>query len=96
MRRGLTERGIAEDRLILEAHSTSTEENLDFSYRLLPEGASVGLVTNNFHVWRAVRVAKTQGKEASGISASYPNVLLIHYMMREFLSITFYALTGKI
>ena len=96
MRRGLTERGISEDRLMLEPLSTSTEENLDFSYRLLPEGASVGLVTNNFHVWRAVQVAKTQGKVASGISASYPNVLLIHYMMREFLSITFYALTGKI
>lgn len=97
MRRSLVERGISEDRLILESRSTSTEENLDFSYAIIGEDAnSVGLITNNFHVWRAVRAAKAQGREACGISASYPNVLIIHYMMREFLSITFYALTGKI
>lgn len=96
MCRGLVERGILEERLVLEARSTSTEENLKFSYDLIPQGASVGLLTNNFHVWRAVRAAKAQGQSPSGISASYPNVLLIHYMMREFLSITFYALTGKI
>ncbi len=97
MRRGLIERGIAEERLILEDRSTSTEENLDFSYAIIGDDTDkVGLITNNFHVWRAVRTAKAQGKDASGISASYPNVLLIHYMMREFLSITFYALTGKI
>ncbi len=97
MRRGLVERGISEERLILEDRSTSTEENLDFSYAIIGEDTDkVGLITNNFHVWRAVRTAKAQGKVASGISAPYPNVLLIHYMMREFLSITFYALTGKI
>ncbi len=96
MRRGLVERGISPQRLILEARSTSTEENLKFSYELIPQNASVGIVTNNFHVWRAVRAASAQGKTTSGISASYPNVLLLHYMMREFLSITFYALTGKI
>ena len=96
MRRGLVGQGIPEQRLMLEARSTSTEENLIFSYGMIADGASVGLVTTNFHVWRAVRVARTQGHDPAGISARYPNVLLIHYMMREFLSITFYALTGKI
>ncbi|MBQ9080374.1 MAG: YdcF family protein [Clostridia bacterium] len=97
MRRALVERGIADERIILEDRSTSTEENLEFSYALITESdADIGLVTNNFHIWRAVRIARSSGHNAIGVSASYPNVLIIHYMVREFLSITFYALTGKI
>ena len=100
MRKGLVERGIDESRIILEARSTSTEENLEFSYELIEDSAAkVGLVTNNFHVFRALSIAKnSHGNSAAsvcGISARYPNVLVIHYMMREFVSITFYALTGK-
>lgn len=100
MRRELVKRGIAEERLILEDRSTSTEENLDFSYPLIPDaGASVGLVTNNFHIFRALTIARNRhGHKADcvvGVAARYPNVLIIHYMIREFLSITFYALMGK-
>lgn len=100
MRRGLCERGIDESRIILEARSTSTEENLEFSYALIQDTtASVGIVTNNFHVFRALSIAKNSHSNAAasvcGVSARYPNVLIIHYMMREFVSITFYALTGK-
>lgn len=99
MRQGLVERGIDESRIILEARSTSTEENLEFSYELIEDSTTVGLVTNNFHVFRALSIAKNSHNDASGsvcgVSARYPNVLIIHYMMREFVSITFYALTGK-
>ena len=100
MRQGLVERGIDESRIILEARSTSTEENLEFSYELIEDSTStVGLVTNNFHVFRALSIAKNSHGDAAGsvcgVSARYPNVLIIHYMMREFVSITFYALTGK-
>lgn len=100
MRRGLSERGIDESRIILEARSTSTEENLEFSYQLIEDSsATVGLLTNNFHVFRALSIAKNSHGDAAGsvcgVSARYPNVLIIHYMMREFVSITFYALMGK-
>lgn len=100
MRRGLCERGIDGNRIILEARSTSTEENLEFSYELIEDkAAAVGLVTNNFHVFRALSIAQNSHGDAAGsvcgVSARYPNVLIIHYMMREFVSITFYALTGK-
>ena len=100
MRRALVERGIAEERLILEDRSTSTEENLKFSYSLLPDvNRTVGIVTNNFHVFRALSVARNhhehQAKLTTGVSAPYPNVLILHYMVREFLSITLYAVTGK-
>lgn len=98
MRRALTERGISPERLIIEDMSTSTEENIRFSYALLPAGAhTVGVVTNNFHVWRALRVAAKQGDHTLyGISADYPNLLIVNYAAREIITITYYMLTGRI
>lgn len=98
MYRELTALGIAPSRLILEDKSTSTEENIRYSYAKMPEGEySVGVVTNNFHVWRALRVAdKVGGQELYGIPAAYPNILIVNYVVREIITITFYLLTGKI
>ena len=53
MYRYLTGHGIDGSRLILEEKSTSTKENLAFSLRKIGTcNCSVGVVTNNFHVWR--------------------------------------------
>ncbi len=97
MRRELVRRGISESRLVCEDKSTSTEENIRFSYDKMPAGRQrVGIVTNNFHVWRALRVAARAGEhEVSGISADYPNLLIINYTVRELVTVTFYLLTGK-
>ena len=52
MYRYLTGHGIDGDRLIREEESTSTKENLEFSCRKIgTTDCSVGVVTNNFHVW---------------------------------------------
>lgn len=98
MRRELCGRGISPERLILEDRSTSTEENIRFSYDKLPIGGyKIGIVTNNFHVWRAVRVAeKLGGHRLYGISAAYPNLLIVNYTLRELVTVTFYLITGKI
>lgn len=97
MRRELTERGITPERILVESESTSTAENMAFSYALIDdENAAVGVVTNNYHVWRAVQMAEDiSGGNVCGISAPYPNLLVIHYMVREFLSVTLNRLTGK-
>ena len=80
----LVKRGVDESRLILEDKSTSTNENIRFSMEILPEDATFGVVTNNFHVYRAVRIAeKISSKEVSGIASDYKDALLIHYMARE-------------
>ena len=52
--------GIAPERIWMEDQSGDTEENIVNSFRMIddPE-ARVGIVTNNFHVFRAVRIAKT-------------------------------------
>lgn len=80
----LTARGIDASRLILEDRSRDTNENIRNSLVLMEEDATFGIVTNNFHVFRAVMLAETQsGRTVSGIASPYKNTLVIHYMIRE-------------
>lgn len=72
MRQYLLAHGIGPARVLMEDQSTSTEENFAFSKRLLDErlgaGYRVVYVTNNFHAYRAGRMARAAGLSA----ASYP------------------------
>ncbi len=85
MRRYLTEQGIEEKRLLLEDKSTTTRENLRFSAKLLDkEEDRVGIVTNNFHICRALMVARRQGyRHISGIPASAVPGMQLHNILRE-------------
>ena len=70
MKKYLTDSGIEADRIIKEDRSTNTDENIRFSQKLLPEGASVGIVTSNFHLYRSIYLCKREGLEkASPIAA---------------------------
>lgn len=92
----LTARGIDESRLIMENSSTNTNENIRYSLALMEEGATFGVVTNNFHVFRAVRIAeKVSGQKVSGIASRYLDALLIHYMARESVGILKDTLQGN-
>jgi len=86
IRNGLIERGIGEERIILEERSTTTSENMAFSMALMENGADakIGLVTNNYHVFRAVRLAEHAGmRNVHGLAADYGGFTLLHYMMRD-------------
>ncbi|MDD7350525.1 MAG: YdcF family protein, partial [Clostridiales bacterium] len=85
MRRYLTEHGISEDRLVLEDRSATTRENLEFSDRLTGCGkAETGILSNNFHIFRAVRLAEKQGyQHAEGIAAPSDPIMQVHYVIRE-------------
>lgn len=108
MRRYLMEHGIEKTRIIKEAFSTSTQENLNFSkaYILLnwsgktkEEGVmpKVGIVTNNFHVYRAVAVAeKLNFNNVEGIPAPSDNFLLVNQMVREFFALVKEKIVGNI
>ena len=61
MKKYLTEAGIDPGRIITEDRSTTTDENLQFSKAFLPENASIGLVTNEFHMYRAIWLCKKNG-----------------------------------
>ena len=70
MRRGLVELGVSESRIIMEDRSTSTNENLTFSKVFIPAEASVVIVTNKFHVYRACHLARECGyTSVSGLGA---------------------------
>lgn len=98
MRRYLTEHGILEERLILEERSTSTWENLRFSDELTGCGhARTGILSNNFHVYRAVRLAEKQGyKHAEGIAARSDVLMQVHYVVREVFALVKEKLKGNI
>lgn len=82
----LIQEGVEEERIFLEDKSTNTYENLTYSGRLLDkEKDTVVVVTNNFHMFRTLNIAKKQGyAHAEGLSAgSYP-AILPNNLFREF------------
>ncbi len=83
----LKKKGISEDRILLERESKVTAENISGSLELMEEGSSVGIVTNNFHVFRALQIAKSQGlRNVCGIAADSNLVFLPNNLLREFLA----------
>ncbi len=84
MRRGMVASGIAEERLILEADSTSTTENLQFSKALLPKDVRrVSIVTSDFHLYRARKEARQLGLQTDAIPAETPLSGVLRFGMRE-------------
>jgi len=86
IRRTLIAMGVDESRIIIEDQSTSTHENMVNSLALMdsPETARIGVVTNNFHVYRAERLARyALPGEVHGMSAEFTWILLPHYLVRE-------------
>lgn len=80
----LLDRGVEADRIILEDRSVNTVQNLKYSFALLRNSEDhVGLVSNSFHVFRAVHIANAQGRNVTGIPAKTDWWMLPHYMMRE-------------
>ena len=92
----LVGRGIAPERIRMEDRSRNTVENLRFSKAFMEEGASVGIVTNNFHVYRAERLAAGQGYgQVRGIAAPCDIAFQANNMLREFFGIMKDWLSGN-
>lgn len=85
----LVERGIAPERIFMEDRSTDTSENIAFSAALIGgTDKDVGIVTNNFHVFRGVMLARHAGFEnACGISARSNIYFQPNNLVREFFGI---------
>lgn len=98
IRSGLVRRGIDEDRILLEDQSTTTQQNLRFSQALLPESARrVGIVTNNFHVFRALALARKLGyHRPMGEAASFTSLALPFFMLREGAALVLEFLRGNL
>ncbi len=101
MKSYLEEKGIPSDIIIMEDKSTSTDENLKFSYDIIrnrgDDDANILICSNNFHIFRAVRLARHIGmKNAEGLAADSDNILLVSYMVRDSLAVFKEFLLGNI
>lgn len=89
MKRYLIDKGIDEDRIITEDKSKNTYENLKYSLDIIGDASSkVVVVTSNFHIYRALHLAKYVGfDKVSGLAGKSDNKLLPNYMIRESLAL---------
>ena len=87
----LMRRGIDKGRIIQEGQSTSTRENIAYSYALIEdlsdEVPDVLLVSSRFHLLRAIRIAKEAGHDVDGIGASTLLYLVPNYYFREMFAV---------
>ncbi len=94
----LTAHGISKKRLVLEEKSTSTKENLKFSDEITGcSRKNTGILSNNFHVYRAVKLAQKLGyRSPCGIAAASDPIMQIHYVVREVAAILKEKIKGNI
>lgn len=98
MRDYLESVGIDEKRIIMETRALNTQQNIAYSMELMesPEG-SVGIVTNDFHVFRGVALARKQGlADVCGIAAPSDVLYLPNNVLRECFGIMKDFLLGNI
>lgn len=96
MRQYLMDAGIEGERIRMEDKSTSTRENLAFSAVFFDkENVRTVIVTNNFHVFRAVKIAQKQGYQAEGLAADSVVWMVPNNLLREFFGVVKDFLTGN-
>lgn len=84
MRRFLLKNGIEEKRLLLESESTSTYENIRFSVKLIPDSVDrVTIITSDYHLARAKKVAGKLGFQTDVVVARTPKVVERRLKSRE-------------
>lgn len=88
--------GADPERLILEDKSSTTIENIANAKKLLPEGASIAVITNDYHLARARRLLAHAGLGDAGVPAKtpYPSQWAA-VRCREYCSIMGLILTGR-
>ena len=127
MKQYLLDKGLPEERLVLEQRSVSTVENIAYSRILIDEikkkrqeehhqderalpaylpaamgqragnRHQIGILTSNFHLYRAMQIAKKQGmQEISGIASASDRILFVHFCFRDGLAILKERLAGHL
>ena len=100
MYRQLTARGISPQQLWIEDKATSTWENLKFSLDLIEEKTgnrpdTIGVISSEYHLFRAGLFAKDCGVTAVGIPAKTQWISLrVNYFLREVAGVWHYLILG--
>ncbi len=90
----LLRRGIAGGRIYMEDKSHNTRENMAFSMEIAQReglGTQVAVVTQSFHMFRALQLAESTGFTAYSLVAETDPLLFPEYYGRELLSLTKWA-----
>lgn len=84
--------------IIKEEKSKNTEENLKFSMDIIKDkSAKVVIASNNFHIYRAVKIALKQGYEnVYGIGSSTVIFTIPNCYLREAFAVIKYKIYGQI
>lgn len=97
MKQYLISKGIPANRLILENRSRSTDQNIKFAGQILdrlegPIHHRVVIITNDFHLYRAKKLALDYKMIPSGISVPTPDYYFLkyNYFLREYFSVAAY------
>ena len=98
MKEYLTGKGIPEKRILAETESRNTLENIRNSMWMFdPETDRVGIVTNNFHLYRGCSIAEKAGiRHVSGIAAPSRLLYLPNNLLREFFGVIKDRISGNI
>lgn len=91
MKNYLAEKGIPENKIIMEDKSASTYENLKFSKNIITQNnicSDIVIITDGYHQCRAEMIAKNLGYEnVSNISANTSPWLIPTYWVREWFGV---------
>lgn len=98
----LTKRGIDPARVWMEDQASNTRENIVYSLDLIEKQTGIrpttaGVVSSEYHLYRAGLFAGEQGLTAVGIPARTSWVTLrINYFLREIAAVWYYTLFGTL
>lgn len=85
------EKNIPRSKIVLEDKSSNTVENFEFSKEILDKKLGnnyrTAYVTNDFHMYRAGKIAEKAGLNTFGISAPTPALIVPNCYLRESLAL---------
>lgn len=96
MRRFLVSKGVPNERILLETESHNTFANIQNSAKLLDGSNEVILVTHDYHMYRALQIAKELQLTAVPYPAHSQVLFGPYHKLRETLAIMKYYITGEI
>lgn len=99
MKQYLITKGIPEDKIIKEERATSTTENIVYSKEILDtkfdKEYKVVVITNNFHIYRASKIAKKAGLDATHFNAKVKWDTIVANYIRETMGVAKYWVLGE-
>ncbi|MCQ2500897.1 MAG: YdcF family protein [Lachnospiraceae bacterium] len=98
MREYLLQKGVPEESILTEEQSFNTEENIVNCRKLAErDDKKLIIVTNRFHLSRAIRICKKQGiTQVEGLPAEDDPIMIPSYYLREVLATLDYQRKKKI